>query len=97
MRLQIFTVFDQKAGAYLRPFCLPSAAHAIRELAEVLQRPDTPFADYPEDFTLFHTGEFDDETGEVQPLLKNESHGNLLKIKTELKLRRQKNAEEALS
>jgi len=95
MRLQIFTIFDAKAEAFLRPFCLPTVAHARRELAEVMQQPTGPFVDYPEDFTLFHVGEFDDETGEVQPLIKQESHGNLLLIKNELKLRRQKNAEEA--
>lgn len=95
MILSIFSIYDAKAESFLRPFCLPSIAHARRELAEVMQQPTGPFVDYPEDFTLFHVGEFDDETGEVQPLLKHESLGNLLLIKNELKLRRQKNAEEA--
>lgn len=91
MRLRIFTIYDSKAKAYLRPFILPSAVHAIREIAEVLQRPG-PFSDYPEHFQLFETGEFDDDTGEVQPLLRHESHGSLLSIGAELRSRREANA-----
>ena len=53
MRLQIFTIFDAKAEAFLRPFVLPTVAHARRELAEVMQQPTGPFVDYPEDFTSF--------------------------------------------
>jgi hypothetical protein len=95
MILSIFSIFDAKAESFLRPFCLPSTAHARRELAEVMQQPTGPFVDYPEDFTLFRTGEFDDESGEIQPLLQIESLGNLLLIKNELKLRRQQNQQEA--
>lgn len=92
-KLKIFTIFDGKANAYLRPFSLPNAAHAIREISEVMQQPTGPFSDYPEDFTLFEVGEFDDETGEVQPLLKHEPLGNLLRFKNDLKQRRKKNAD----
>nr|QJB18797.1 MAG: nonstructural protein [Microvirus sp.] len=96
MKLQIFAIFDAKAEAFLRPMTYPTAAHCRRDLAEVMQQSSgSPFVDYPEDFTLFHVGEFDDDTGEVQPLLKHDSLGNLLLIKNELKLRRQKNLEEA--
>lgn len=92
-KLKVFTIFDGKANAYLRPFSLPSSAHAIREVSEVMQQPTGPFSDYPEDFTLFEVGEFDDETGEVQPLLKHEPLGNLLRFKNDLKNRRLKNME----
>lgn len=93
MNMKIFAIFDKKANAYLRPFTLPSAAHAVREVSEVMQRPG-PFSDYPEDFTLFEIGSFDEESGEVQPLLTHESLGNLLKLGNELRLRRQKFAAE---
>lgn len=91
-KLKMFSILDNKANAYLRPFCLPSEAHAIREVSEVLQS-QGPFSDYPEDFTLFAVGEFDDETGEMQPLLALQPLGNLLRLKNDLKNRRQQNAE----
>lgn len=93
-KLKIFSIFDNKANAYLRPFCLPSNAHAVREVSEVLQQ-SGPFSDYPEDFTLFALGQFDDDTGEIQPLLAAEPLGNLLRLKNDLKNRRQQNLEVA--
>lgn len=93
MKLQIFSIHDSKAAAFLRPFCLPSDAHAIREVSEVVQNTSSTFSDYPEDFTLFNVGEFDELTGEVSPRLIHKSLGNLQVLRAELKNRRAENAQ----
>lgn len=59
---QIFAVFDSKAGAYLRPFMFDSQGMAIRAFMDVLKDPKHEFALHPEDYTLFHIGEFDNKT-----------------------------------
>lgn len=88
---KIFSIFDSRALAFLQPFHLPSQAHAIRTVSEAMQEPNSIFADYPEDFTLFEIGSFDELTGELQPMLMHSNLGNLLRLKNELQQRRAKN------
>lgn len=85
--MKLFSIYDSKAKAYLRPFTLPTSAHAIREVAEHMQQPGV-FSDYPEDFSLFEVGEFDEQTGMVTAHLNHESLGTLIRLRNELKHRR---------
>lgn len=66
MKLGIFTVFDIKAGAYLRPFFSLTAGTAVREFATELNNPESNFAKYPEDFHVVELGSFDDSTGDFE-------------------------------
>lgn len=68
MKKQIFTVFDSAAGLFLEPFFAPSMEYAIREFRQAVGTEGHQFNRFPEDFTLFHVGEFDPEKGEVLPL-----------------------------
>lgn len=63
MYLQMFTVYDKKAAAYLQPFFMRSEAEAVRAMMQTANNSDTQFAKTPEDFQLVHVGEFDDLTG----------------------------------
>lgn len=93
--MKIFSIFDQKAAAYLSPFTLQSEAHAIRQLADVLLSNQTsPFSDYPEDFTLMEIGTWDQLTGEIHPHQAFISHGNLAGMKAQLKQRREQHQKE---
>lgn len=58
-----FTVFDSAAKAYLDPFFAPTIESALRSFREVVNRPDHQFNKFPEDYTLFHVGQFCQETG----------------------------------
>jgi len=58
MITQMFTVFDSKTLAYLSPFYEQSVGGAVRSFNDTCQIEDHPFHKYPEDFTLFHIGEF---------------------------------------
>lgn len=63
----LFCVYDLAAGMYLDPFVAPSIEFAIRSFREAANDPDHQFSRFPEDYTLFHIGEFDGETGIINP------------------------------
>lgn len=87
--MKLFSIYDSKAAAYTQPFTLPSGAHALRQISEVLIGDrQTPFSDYPEDFTLMEIAEWDQLTGQVKPYMTFESHGNLAHLKAQLVARR---------
>lgn len=60
MILQVFTVHDQKVGAYLPPFCLANKAQALRAFTDTCSDINHAFNKHPEDYTLFDLGTYDD-------------------------------------
>jgi hypothetical protein len=60
MLLQVFSVYDSKAEAYLPPFYIPAIGAAIRHFSDSANDPQTAFHKHPEDYGLFHLGSFDD-------------------------------------
>ncbi len=62
MIIHLYTVYDQKAEAYLPPFTAQTIGVAIRMFDEMVNTKDHSFNKYPEDFTLFALGEYDDNT-----------------------------------
>lgn len=67
MKTLLFAVFDSKAACYGTPFFSPKEATAMRSFAQAANDPNTMVFNHPEDFSLFHLGEFDDVTGELFP------------------------------
>ena len=65
MNLGIFTVYDQKAKAYLPPFFLPEEDMAIRVFGDCCNDRDHQFGRHPEDYHLFGIGHFDDCKGTI--------------------------------
>ncbi len=57
---RIFSVYDLKAEAYLQPFFCPTKGLAIRSFTEIINDRNHNFSKYPEDYTLFELGTFDD-------------------------------------
>lgn len=64
----VFSVYDSAAGLFLQPFVAQTIEVAIREFRAACNTPQHQFAKYPEDYTLFHVGEFNAETGLLTPL-----------------------------
>lgn len=62
MRLNIYTVFDDAAGAYLQPFFMLTNAFAIRTFADLANDAEHLFCKYAGQYTLFHLGVFDQLT-----------------------------------
>lgn len=79
MYLKIFTVYDQKAKAYLPPFFLPEKGMAERTFSDCCNDEHHQFGKHPEDYTLIYAGEFSDETGELLPLVPAEVLGTGMK------------------
>lgn len=65
MQLAICAVHDSAAGAYARPFFVPTTGLAHRSFQDEVNRaaPDNPMHAHADDFTLYELGSFDDNTG----------------------------------
>ena len=62
----IFTVFDNKAKAYLRPFFLRSKGEALRAFIDLVNDENHQFGQHAEDYTLICIGEWDDVECELR-------------------------------
>lgn len=69
MKLNIYSVHDRKAAVFARPFIAPNDGMALRSFAAAKLDPSTELAKFPEDFSLYLLGSFDDETGELSPVV----------------------------
>lgn len=70
MKLTICSVRDSKADAFLQPFFAQSRGVAIRSFSAAAKPAATAeashdFAKYPDDFSLFELGTFDQVTGVI--------------------------------
>lgn len=63
MKQNIYTVLDQKAGAYLAPFFMLNDGMAVRTIENCLFDKDHQFFRHPEDYLLYKIGEYDDLQG----------------------------------
>lgn len=70
---EITAVYDAKAERFIELVQTPTTGVALRSFQEAVNTDGTDFAKYAEDYTLFHLGSFDHETGSVIPLNTPES------------------------
>lgn len=63
MILQICSIYDSKAEAWITPMFFQSNAQAIRSFGDVVNNPDSEFGKHPEDYTLFNVGSFNPANG----------------------------------
>ena len=73
MNLRIFSIRDDKAECFMRPFFAQTTAEGMRIFGDSVnshgpQGERSGFALHPEDYQLFETGEFDTSTGFVASL-----------------------------
>lgn len=64
-KVNVYAVRDSKAEVYNSPFCLKNHPLAIRSFEQHCNNPQTDWSKFPEDFSLFHLGEYDTETGRL--------------------------------
>lgn len=62
---KIFTVYDQKAEAYLPPFFLPQTGMAVRTFSDCVNNPEHQFGAHPSDYTLSEIGTWDESDGSI--------------------------------
>lgn len=62
---QMYSIYDEKAQAFITPFFLPNDALAMRAFKLSVADPGHQFNRSPFDFTLFKVGEFHITEGQV--------------------------------
>jgi len=67
MRYQICSFYDSKLRAYSRPFFIQEVELAGRVAKDVIAS-ENDIARHPEDFAMFHIGEFCDQTAILTPV-----------------------------
>lgn len=68
MLYKAFSVRDQKGEVYNLPFYKKTLGEAERDFASLLKDEKSMVHQYPEDFDLYHIGEYDDQKGIFIPL-----------------------------
>lgn len=63
MKVNCYSMYDEKAEVYHAPMYSPNDAHIQRRLAMDLKNEGSVFNQFPEDFKLYHIGEFNDADG----------------------------------
>lgn len=69
MKLEMFSVFDSKAAAFLPPFVLPNRAMAERSFADCVNDSSHAFSRNLGDYALYSVGSFDDRTAVLSPTI----------------------------
>jgi len=71
----VFTVYDSAARRYLEPFFAETIEVACRMFRSIVNHEGSQFGKFPEDYVLFHIGEFDPTTGNLVPMMAPHSLG----------------------
>jgi len=74
-KLQLFCVQDTKAEAFMRPWVARTVNEALRNFAAEVNAVDSTLSKFPNDFCLWHVGEFDEESGKVKGFTENRALG----------------------
>lgn len=61
----MFTVYDSKVEAHLPPVLFQTKAEFLRVIGSNINDPNSQIGKYPEDFTLFEIGTWDEQKGVV--------------------------------
>lgn len=82
MKLAIYSIFDEAAGAYITPFFTTNQATAERSFAQAANDEQHLFHISAKDYTLFELGAFDQDSGTFTTLQAPRSVGNALQYRT---------------
>lgn len=67
MKMQMMTIYDKALGAYMQPWFAQSVGQANRMFQDEINRPDGDMHKHPADYDLYHIGEWNNETGMLEP------------------------------
>lgn len=70
MRHLIFSIYDKKAKAFLKPFTESSVASAERAFHFMVNdsNPNNLVASFPDDYALYYSGHLCNDSGDLVPL-----------------------------
>jgi len=64
----VYSVYDHKACAFSNPFVAPNDNVALRSFHQAANDENSEISKYPNDYSLFKLGSFNDETGSLSPI-----------------------------
>lgn len=67
MIMQLFAVYDKRAGEYSPPQCYPTYGVAERAFSDAINAPDSHLNKHPEDYNLQLLGTYETEKGVIMP------------------------------
>ena len=73
---KIFTIYDNKAMAYLPPFFLHRTEMALRTFSDCVNSKDHQFGRHPADYNIFELGTYDDEHAKITEYTAPKNLGN---------------------
>jgi len=76
--MKIFVVYDSAAEAHGTPFFLRSTGEAVRSFTQAAHDAQTLVSKYPEQFTLFEIGTYDEISGQIEMFPVHKSLGKAL-------------------
>lgn len=65
-KMEMCSIFDSKAEAYMQPMFFQAIGQAMRSFTDAVNTPDSEFNKHPEDYGLFHLGSFNSGTGVIE-------------------------------
>jgi len=68
MKLVVFSIYDSKSHIYEKPFYMNHRMEALRAFESTVNDPNTSINKWPEDFTLFELGTYENITGTFELL-----------------------------
>ncbi len=83
-KFQMYSIYDAKAQIFHPPYFNLTHGEAERTFGQIVNDEKTQISQFPEDFDLYHIGEYNDSTGKMSP---NETPKHMLKA---IALKRQK-------
>lgn len=66
MNLKVYSIFDEKALAYARPFYFSHHGEATRAFQTVVKDKGSDIGKYPSDYKLYCLGSFDNVSGKFE-------------------------------
>jgi hypothetical protein len=66
----LYSTYDRASERFGPPFLAPHSGVAIRGFTDAVTNPErnSDISNHPDDFDLFHVGDFDSSTGIIVPL-----------------------------
>jgi hypothetical protein len=68
MQLKVYSLRDSKSEIFNAPFYKHTHGEAERDFKSLVNDEKSMVNKYPEDYDLYHLGEYDDNTGKITPL-----------------------------
>lgn len=63
----MYTIYDKKSETYASPFIEMTDGTAVRAIQDIIMsKPDHPFSRHCEDYAMYKIGTFDEFTGNIE-------------------------------